>query len=84
MDETRKTKTSFSLELNTRNQIKRVALPDGSGDKLIVEGNLGRITDLVLVEDILLEVIGDSGKIRIDITRKDLERVLRANKVKVV
>lgn len=80
MHEKSKTKVSFSLELYSRNHIKRVALPDGSGDRLIIEGNLGRLTDLVLVEDILLEIIGVSGKMRIDITRRELEMVLNNKK----
>ena len=88
MDKTGKSKVSFSLELYSRNQIKRVALPDGSGDRLIVEGNLGSLTDLVMVEDILLEINGVFGKIRIDITREELEMVLNkktrvaSNKIK--
>ena len=76
MDETSKSKVSFSLELYSRNHIKRVALPDGSGDRLVVEGNLGPLTDLEMVEDIILEINGASGKIRIDITRKELEMAL--------
>lgn len=83
MVETSKPQVSFSLELFSRNHIKRVALPDGSGDRLIIEGNLGRLTDLELVEDILLEIIGVSGKMRIDITRKELEMVLNNKKTRV-
>jgi hypothetical protein len=76
MDETSKSKISFSLELYSRDHIKRLSLPDGSRDSFVVEGTLGGLDDLEMVEDILLEVNGVTGKIRIDITRKDLEMAL--------
>ena len=80
MDEPSKPKISFSLELYSRDQIKRMSLPDGNRDSFIVEGTLGGLTDLEMVEDILLEINGDTGKIRIDITRKELEMALSREK----
>ena len=80
MDETRKPKISFSLELYSRDHIKRVSLPDGNRDSFIVEGTLGGLTDLEMVEDILLEINGATGKIRIDITRTELEMALSKEK----
>ena len=83
MDKKSKSKVSFSLELSSRNHIKRIALPDGNGDRLIIEGNLGPLTNLVMEEDILLEIIGDSGNMRIDITKKELEMFLNKKNTRV-
>lgn len=80
MDETRKPRISFSLELYSRDQIKRLSLPDGNRDSFVVEGTLGGLEDLEMVEDILLEVNGATGKIRLDITRKELEIALSKEK----
>ena len=71
---------SFSIELTTRNQIKRVSLPDGSGDKLMVEGYLGELTEIALVEDILLKIKGTCGVLRIELSRKELENALKGKK----
>jgi hypothetical protein len=60
MSSTKERNTSFSIELVSRNQVKRVLLPDGSGDRLMVEGYLGELTGMELVEDILLEIRGTS------------------------
>ena len=68
---------TFSIELRSKDQIKRVSLPDGSGDRFMFEGTLGRLTKLELIEDILLEIIGDYGTFRIDITREELEKGLK-------
>jgi hypothetical protein len=69
--------TSFSIELVSRNQVKRVSLPDGSGDRLMVEGYLGELTGMELVEDILLEIRGTSGILRIELSREELENALK-------
>ena len=71
---------SFSIELISRDQIKRVSLPDGSGDRLMVEGYLGELIDIELVEDILLEIKGTGGIIRIELSRKELENALKGKK----
>jgi len=76
MGKNNKSNVSFSLELHSRNHIKRVSLPDGTGDRLMVEGSIGSLTGLEMVEDILLEIIGINGKMRIGVTRRELEHVL--------
>ena len=65
---------SFSIELISKDHIKRVSLPDGSGDRLLIEGLLGELVEIVLIEDILLEVRGTMGVLRIDLTREELEK----------
>ena len=68
---------SFSIELISRDQIKRVSLPDGSGDGLMIEGLLGELAEIALIEDILLEVRGTMGILRIELTREELEKTLK-------
>lgn len=67
----------FSIELHSRDQVKRVSLPDGVGDRLIFEGNLGMLIKVELVEDLMLLINGDHGNMRIELTRKQLEKMLR-------
>jgi len=77
MSSTKERNISFSIELVSRNQVKRVSLPDGSGDRLMVEGNLGGLTGIELVEDVLLEIRGTSGILRIELSREELEDALK-------
>ena len=73
---------SFSLELHSREHIKRVSLPEGAGDRLMMEGDLGKLVLLELIEDILLEINGDRGTLRIGISREELEKVLGKKSLK--
>lgn len=68
---------SFNFELHSRDYIKRVSLPERTGDRLVVEGNLGKLVKLELIEGILLEIKGDKGTLRIGLTREELEKVLK-------
>ena len=68
---------SFCIELISRESIKRVSLPDGSGDHLLIEGFLGELEKIELIEDLMLEVRGTSGVLRLDLTREILEKTLR-------
>ena len=77
MSSTKERNISFSIELVSRNQVKRVSLPDGSGDRLMVEGSLGGLTGIELVEDVLLEIRGTSGILRIDLSKEELEDALK-------
>ena len=67
---------SFSLELHSREQIKRVSLPNGTGNRLMVEGDLGKLVLLELIEDIVLEINGEKGTLRIGIPLDELEKIL--------
>ena len=75
MSETNESQLSFSVELNSREHIKRVSLPNGTGDRLMVEGGLGKLIKIELIEDILLEIKGVNGTLRVEITREELETV---------
>lgn len=68
---------SFCIELNSRDQIKRVSLPEGSGDRLMIEGFLGELEEMELMEDIMLEIRGTCGVLRLELTREELENTLQ-------
>jgi len=72
-------KRSFCVELNSRDQIKRVSLPDGSGDRLMIEGFLGELEELSLVEGIMLEMRGQYGVLKIDLSEAELRKMLRGD-----
>jgi len=71
---------SFSIELNSRDLIKRVSLPEGSGDRFIIEGLTGKLVEIELIEDIMLEIRATHGVLRIDLTRDEMEITLKGKK----
>lgn len=75
---------SFSIELNTKNFINRFSMPDGSGDRLVVEGTLGKITRVDLLEDIMVEISGENGSIRVELSRSEIERLLNSENTRAL
>ena len=66
---------AFSLELNSREHIRRVSMPSGPGDRLLIQGCLGELEAVGLVEGLMLEIRGAYGVLSVDIREEEL-RVL--------
>lgn len=62
---------AFSIELNSRRHLKTMKLGDDIREEVLIEGFLGGILELRIIEDSLLEVKGEYGVLRIDITRNE-------------
>ena len=77
MSTRKKRPLSFCIELNSRDHIKRVSLPEGSGDRLLIEGFLGELDKIELIEDIMFELRGTFGILRFDLTREELGKIFR-------
>lgn len=66
----------FSIELKSKEHIKRVALPNENGGNVLIEGFLGKLQDLSFTEGIMLEIQGTNGTLKMDLSEKELERIL--------
>lgn len=66
----------FIVELKSKNDVKNVSL-DG-GEKVIIEGSIGFLIRARFLEDLILEVIGSDGELRIDLAMRDLEHSARS------
>ena len=67
----------FSIELNSKSQIERISLPNEKGDSLLIEGFLGELQSLRLVEGEMLEITGSNGILRTDLSENELKKVLK-------
>ena len=63
---------SFSVEMVSRASINRISLGENTEKEVLVEGELGELIKIELIEGILLQIIGENGAIRIDLTEKEL------------
>jgi len=66
----------FSIELKSKEHVKRVALSNENGGNVLIEGFLGKLQDLSFTEGIMLEIQGTNGTLRMDLSEKELERLL--------
>jgi len=71
----RKNEHTFSIELISRSSLKSVAVDENSKG-VLVEGNLGHLVEVKLLEDMIFELRGTQGTLRLDVSRGDLESCL--------
>ena len=71
---------SFSIQLKSKKFVKNLIITD-EGGKVVIEGYLGRMKSLKIVEDIMLEIEGDYGSIFLDFDEKQIEKILPAKMI---
>lgn len=63
----------FTIELDSGEALKKVSIPNGA-QRILVEGTIGPLRHARFVEGTILELVGASGVLRIDLSRKDLTK----------
>jgi len=63
----------FSVELKSKADLTNVTLANGSHDSVLVEGTLGELVQAMFVEDMILEIVGTKGTLRINLKAKELK-----------
>ena len=67
---------SFSIEMKSENCVRRMSFFDKENGHVFFEGFLGNLKNIAIVEDVMLEIEGKNGVIKLDITRQELEKGL--------
>ncbi len=66
----------FSIELKSKEYVKRIALPNENGGNVLLEGFLGKLQNLNFTEGVMLEIQGANGTLRMDLSEKEVQRLL--------
>lgn len=64
----------FSVELKSKAHLKNVTLTNGSTDSALIEGTLGELLQATFAEDLILEVIGKKGILRINLSQDEIKK----------
>jgi hypothetical protein len=72
---------SFSVQMKNTKSISGLVI-DRKKDGVFLEGELGLIEDLELIEERVLTIKGENGTIRIDLSREELMHVLHPQTTK--
>ena len=67
---------SFSIEMKSENCVRRMSFLDKENGHVFLEGFLGKLKNIIIVEDVMLEIEGKNGVIKLDITRQEIEKGL--------
>lgn len=62
----------FSLELKSKSGLKSVSIPNGSRENVLVEGTIGELVQVGFNDGIVLEIMGEKGVLRIDVTEDEV------------
>ena len=73
-------KHTFSIELKSKEYLKRVAIPNDAGDNVSIEGCLGELEEIDLVEGIMLKIKATNGILRMDLKKEELDTLLKKEK----
>jgi len=67
---------AFSIEMKSKSHVRHISMSDESHDRVLFEGYLGALKELSLIEGTVLEVKGENGVLRIDLTEEELRKML--------
>ena len=73
-------KHTFSIGLKSKEYLKLVAIPNDAGNGVSIEGYLGELEEIDLVEGIMLEIKGANGILRMDLKEEELNTLLKNGK----
>ena len=73
-------KHAFSVEMKSKEYIKTISMSDDSQEGVLFEGFLGELKELGMVEEVILEVKGANGTLRIDLDEDELRKMLDKKK----
>jgi hypothetical protein len=64
----------FSIELRSKSDLKNVTLANGSRDGVLIEGTIGELVQATFAVGVILEVVGTTGTLRINLKAEELTR----------
>jgi hypothetical protein len=62
----------FTVELNSKRNLKNVTLSNGGSDIVLVEGTIGEFVQAAFADSVVFEVIGKNGVLRIDLSQDEI------------
>jgi len=63
--------------MNSKKHVKSVSISDETYDRVLFEGNLGKLMELSIVEGDILELVGVNGVLRVSLTGEQLQQALK-------
>ena len=63
----------FSVELKSKVNLKNITLTNGGHENVLVEGTIGELLSAGFAEGIILEIVGDKGVLRINLSQNEIK-----------
>ena len=64
----------FSVELKSKVNLRNITLSNSEQENVLVEGSIGELLRAEFSEGVILEVVGDKGVLRINLSPDDIKQ----------
>ncbi|MCW4034819.1 MAG: hypothetical protein NWF03_05595 [Candidatus Bathyarchaeota archaeon] len=64
----------FSVELKSKTNIKNVTMTNGTNENVLVEGTIGTLVGAGFEENVILQVVGTKGTLRLDLSADEIKK----------
>jgi hypothetical protein len=71
---------AFSIEMKSEQCVRKMSFFDKENGHVFFEGFLGELKSVALIEGVMLEIEGINGVLKLDITRREVEKCLTQKK----
>jgi len=75
-----KKKGFFSVEIESKKHLTNISISNKPHERVVIEGFLGELSEIEMIEDVLIQFKGANGVLRIDLSKDELWQKLRARK----
>jgi hypothetical protein len=65
----------FSIEMASKKYLSKIEVHDIPRDTVLIEGDLGEVVEIELIEDVMLQISGNKGVFRIDLVEGELRGI---------
>ena len=73
---------SFSVEMNSGKHLGQMSISHNHDNRVLFEGDLGKLEKLAMIEEAVLVVHGSNGILRVDLSQNELETLVLGEKSK--
>lgn len=74
MKNQKKGEHSFSIEMDSKNHLSHLSLTEKK-EGVLIKGKLGELKEINHEEGLMVEIMGDHGTLRIDLTKDELDQM---------
>jgi hypothetical protein len=67
---------AFSIEMRSKEHLKKVSVSNKTHEGVLIEGYLGELLEINMVEGVIFEIMGINGTMRVDLDEEDLRKIL--------
>ena len=66
---------TFSVEMKSKRYVRNISISDEDYNRVLLEGFLGELDRLSLIEGRMLEIKGSNGTLRVDLSEDELRNM---------